>query len=281
MDGIAHEEGRMTGKARRLHRLFRLPGSRALVIPIDHVVSMGAVDGLDDLSAVVRCAAEGGATAVIGHRGGLGQAFDRLGMPLVERLALVLQLSGATNLSPEPTRHRLICSVDEAVRSGADAVSVQVNFGCRRETEMLGGLARVVRDAERVCLPVIVMAYVRDERGTIDLTPERVVHAARVAAELGADAIKVPFAGAEAIDWMTRIVPAPVLVAGGGKDNHATFMAVCREALAAGARGLCVGRNVFQSSDPMAVLADLHAMLCGDEAGTRVTSAVGRCWKDA
>ena len=46
-------------------------------------------------------------------------------------------------------------------------------------------------------------------------------------------------------------------------------------------RGLCVGRNVFQSSDPMAVLADLHAMLCGDEAGTRVTSAVGRCWKDA
>jgi DhnA family fructose-bisphosphate aldolase class Ia len=271
----------MSGKVIRLQRLFRLPGGRALMVPIDHALSMGAVPGLDDPSAVVRAAAEAGATGVIGHRGGLAEAVGRLGAPRVDGLALVLHLSAATTLSSEPARQEVVCTVEEAVRRGADAVSVQLNFGCGREAAMLRGLARVVRDADRFGLPVVVMAYARDARGTIDFTPERVVHAARAAAELGADAIKVPFAGAETIAAMARIIPVPLLVAGGGKATRAAVLGACHASLAAGARGLCVGRNVFQSADPTAILTELHDLVCGDGTPARIASARARWRRDA
>jgi DhnA family fructose-bisphosphate aldolase class Ia len=260
----------MNGKLLRLQRLLGAAHEPALLVPLDHTLSLGAVRGLDDLPAIVALVARCGATGVILHSGSLAHVVARGGGVLLGSLAVVLHLSGATTMSIEPARQQLLCGVEDAIRRGADAVSVQVNFGCRGEAEMLGGLAQVIREAERLGVPVLAMAYPRDDSGAMRADPMAVLHAARAVAEVGADVVKIPFCNSEAVSRCVRLVPVPVLVAGGPKGDEEELLGMCRQALEAGAHGLCVGRHVFQATNPESVLTALVRLVRrGPDAGTR------------
>jgi DhnA family fructose-bisphosphate aldolase class Ia len=253
----------VSGKFLRLRRILRPATGRALVLPLDHAVSTGVTPGLDDLRRVVRLGNAYGADAIVVHKGALRVLVRDREPALLDRLGVIVHLSGATSMSPRPVRKIPVCDVDEALELGADGVSVHVNFGCSDEGEMVRHMARVAHRAERHGVPLLVMAYVRNDRSVESVDPRDVVHAARVAEELGADLIKVSFPGMEGMEALAQGIHTPVLVAGGAKLPEAAFLNLVMRSVETGAAGVAAGRNVFEAEDAGALIAKLSSLVHG------------------
>jgi class I fructose-bisphosphate aldolase len=252
-----------TGKARRLARIFR--HGKSVLIPMDHGVSAGPLPGLGNMRRALAAVLAGGADAVVGHRL-LFRELDKLpaaapGGP-VEASAL-LHLSASTDLSPSPNRKALTASVEDALRLGADGVSIHVNIGDPDEASMLADFGRVARAAADWGMPLLAMLYARGPKIKNGFDPDIVAHCARIGAELGADAVKVLYTGdAQSFRRVTEGCAVPVLVAGGPQtDSPAGFFRMLGEALQAGAAGVSIGRNVFQHPRPERMAEALRALV--------------------
>ena len=153
----------------------------------------------------------------------------------------------------------------EAVQLGADLLSVQVNFGVSTEPEMLVELGRAADECRALGLPLLCMAYVKKANGG---TPDEIRHAARAAADLGADIVKTSYPGS--ISEFQRLVattPVPVLIGGGVRlDNEEEFLGIVRDSVRAGGGGICIGRNLFQRQ-PVEPLAHRIASLLHGTTG--------------
>lgn len=243
------------GKAIRMERLMNRNTGKCILLPLDHGVSVGPIDGLQDLPRTVDEAAEGGANAVIMHKGAARCGHRKGGRDI----GLILHLSSGTVLSPHPNRKTLTASVEDAIRYGADGVSIHVNLGDPDESRMLADFGSVCGAAEAWGMPLLAMVYGRGPNIPDSLDPELVAHCARVGAELGADMIKVPYTGDKA--GFRRVVEScgvPVLIAGGPRtESTEEFLRMVKDAIDAGAAGLSVGRNIFQHANPRALVAAL------------------------
>ena len=112
-------------------------------------------------------------------------------------------------------------------------------------------------------MPLLAMMYNRGAKVKSESDPGAVSHAARIAAELGADIVKVTYTGsAKSFRRVVEGCPIPVLIAGGEKadTDRAVFEAV-RGALDAGCAGVCMGRNAFQHRDPLGMMRAIGAMV--------------------
>ncbi|WP_149830937.1 2-amino-3,7-dideoxy-D-threo-hept-6-ulosonate synthase [Streptomyces tailanensis] len=249
----------LTGRSIRSARLSGHEDGRLLLVPLDHSVSDGPIAtaaGFDDL---IRDIVAGGADGVVVHKG-----RARLLAPhLFVSCSLVVHLSASTSLGPDSNAKVLVGDVEEAVRLGADAVSVHVNIGSDTEPEQLAALGTVAAACERWSMPLLAMVYPRGPRLTGPASPEQVAHVVNVAADLGADLVKTVFVGPP--DRMADVVaasPVPILVAGGpGGEQSLTDFA--RTALATGCQGLAVGRRVFSSPAPGQLVRDIADIVHG------------------
>ncbi len=247
------------GKRVRLERIFNRDTRRAIIVPMDHGVSVGPLDGITDMRETVSDMARGGADAVLMHKG-----LVRCGHRTAGRdLGLVVHLSASTSLSPLTNSKALVTSVEEAIRLGADGVSVHVNLGDENEREMLTQLGGVAQSAEAWGMPLLAMMYGRGPRIADGFDPEVVAHCARVGVELGADVVKVPYTGD--MDSFARVVECccvPVVIAGGPRlDSTRDFLTMVRDSLLAGGAGLSVGRNIFQHPRRVDLLAALRGIV--------------------
>ena len=171
----------MIGKEIRMERILDRVNRTTIIVPMDHGVSVGPVSGLTDMSQAVDEVALGGANAVVMHKGLVKSGHRRGG----NDLGLIVHLSGSTSLSPEPNAKALVCTVEEAIKLGADAVSVHVNLGNDAEKDMLTDLSTVARIANEWGMPLLAMIYPRGEKVHDEYDPELIKHAARIGAELG------------------------------------------------------------------------------------------------
>jgi len=242
----------MIGKEIRLERIMDREKQKTIIVPMDHGVSVGPVTGLTDMAHAVHEAAIGGANAVVMHKG-LVKSGHRRGGP---DLGLIVHLSGSTSLAPDPYAKTLVCTVEEAIKLGADAVSVHVNLGNNAEKDMLTDLSNVARISNEWGIPLLAMIYPRGERIKNEYDPEFIKHAARIGAELGADLVKVPYTGSpETFAKVVEGCGVPVVIAGGPKmDSDFDLLTMVKEAMEAGATGLSIGRNVFQHRSPSTML---------------------------
>lgn len=245
----------VAANAIRLRRLTRADGT-CIMVPLDHGISMGPAPGLSDPRAALTAAAQGGATCVTVHKG-----LVPLAAPFADRLGILLHLSASTDGAPDPNDKRLVATVQEAANLGCDGVSIHVNVGSLTEARQLEDAGKVSTTCGELGMPLLAMMYPRGPK-VPELAgpsgPALVAHAARLGAELGADLVKVPYC--QAFRDVVQGCPAPVLVAGGPKRERLQDLATdLKAARAAGARGLSVGRNVFQAPDPARALADLVA----------------------
>ncbi|HEX3012566.1 MAG TPA: fructose-bisphosphate aldolase, partial [Syntrophomonadaceae bacterium] len=153
-----------------------------------------------------------------------------------------------------------------AIRQGASAVSVHVNLGEKYEAEMLKDLGRVAEECDRWQIPLLAMMYVRDGKKESEYDPEKVGHAARIAEELGADLVKVNYTGTpQGFAEVCSSVKIPVLIAGGPKMRSSKeFLAAVSDAVSAGAAGVSIGRNIFQSSNPSKLVKNIRQILDGE-----------------
>ena len=233
-----------SGKTRRLRRIFR-DDARTVIIPMDHSVSMGHVQGLEDMSRIVNDVSQGEADAVLVHAG-VAKTVD------TKRLGLILHLSGATQLSSDPHWKTQVSTVKEALRLGADAVSVQINLGSEREQEMLDRFSRIIEECDDYGLPTLAMAYPRGPTIKNETDYDAVAHAARVGFEVGADIIQTNYTGdVESFHNVVDMVKVPVVVVGGPRvAGDKNVLQLIADSVSAGAAGVSIGRNVFQHSDP-------------------------------
>ena len=247
----------MTGKEVRLKRLFRHP-DKLLVVPLDHGVSVGPVTGLVGIEHTAAQVAKGGADAVVVHKG-----LARYVAPLATECELIVHLSASTDLAPDPNRKELVASPEFAARLGATAVSTHVNLGSPDESMMLKDLGTAAEECALLGIPLLAMMYVRDGKKDSEFDAKTVAHAARVAEELGADIVKVNYTGSiDSFREVTSGVKIPVIIAGGPKaKSTAALLKSVRDAMIAGARGVALGRNIFQHDDPQAMTAAVREVI--------------------
>src|SRR5688572_10886376 len=239
----------------RTARLAR--GGAWVMVRLDHGVSMGPLPGLEDPRAALRAAADGGATCVTMHKG-----LVPFAAPFADRLGVMLHLSASSDSAPDSQDKRIVATVEEALRMGCDGVSIHVNVGSATEARQLEEAGRVATACTEWGVPLVTMAYPRGPKVTNPHDPKLLAHAARLAAELGADAVKVPYSGSsETFRDVVQGCPVPVLVAGGPKKgDFKALLADLKGARKAGAAGASIGRNVFQHPDPKAAVAAVAAV---------------------
>ena len=236
-----------TGKAIRLERIMDRRTGRTVIVPMDHGMSLGPIKGLVDMSETVDRIAEGGANAVLGHIGLPLYGHRRYGRDI----GLIMHLSASTSLAPDPDCKVLITPVEDAIRMGADAVSVHINVGATTESAMLQTLGMTASRCREWGMPLLAMMYPRGAKATKEREAENIMIAARAAAEAGADIVKTSYTGnIDSFREVTRGCPVPVVVAGGPRmATSEELLQMISESMEAGAAGVAMGRNVFQAED--------------------------------
>ncbi len=249
----------MIGKDIRLERIINRNTGKAVIVPMDHGVSVGPIAGITNMKDAMSQVADGGANAVVVHKGIVACGHRGSGPDM----GLIIHLSGSTSLSPEPNAKTLVCTVEEAVRLGADAVSVHVNIGDDREKEMLADFGKVAKIASEWGMPLLAMIYPRGKKIQNEYDPVAVKHAARLGAELGADIVKVSYTGSP--DTFREVVEGchvPVIIAGGPKmESDQAILEMVKGAMEAGASGTSIGRNVFQHENPGRIVSALYKVV--------------------
>ena len=253
------------GKRIRIERIINRETGNTVIVPMDHGVSMGPIEGLRDMPRIINAVAEGGANAVVLHKGMVIHGHRGYG----KDIGLIVHLSGSTMLSPDPNEKVLVCSVEEAIRLGADAVSVHINIGSKTEAEQLKKLGMISKICAEWGMPLLAMMYPRGD-GINQFDEKAVALASRVGAELGADIVKTNFTGS--VESFRRVVegcPVPIVVAGGPKMKSVEdVLNMVRMAMDAGARGVAIGRNVFQAENPT-LMTKAIAMIVHENADVK------------
>jgi predicted phospho-2-dehydro-3-deoxyheptonate aldolase len=237
---------------------------------MDHGVTVGPIQGIENMQQIIDQLLKGGVDAVLVHKGIAKHVAT-------ENVGLIVMLSGMSNLSPNVNSKVQVCSVQEAIRLGADAVSVHVNVGAQDEDKMLRNLGKVADECEVYGMPLLAMMYPRGPKIQNEHAPELVAHAARIGAELGADIIKANFTGStETFKTVVESCPVPVVIAGGPKckTSEEVLQTTC-DAIMAGAAGLSIGRNVFQHENPALMVKALAAIVHDGASVEQVLKILG------
>jgi fructose-bisphosphate aldolase / 2-amino-3,7-dideoxy-D-threo-hept-6-ulosonate synthase len=258
-----------TGKTRRLKRIMQ-QDNRTVIVPMDHGVTVGPIAGIENMQAITDKLVKGNADAILVHKG-IAKRIDTGGA------GLIVMLSGASNLSPNPNCKVQVCSVQEAIRIGADGVSVHINIGAQDEDKMLQTLGKVAEDCEFFGMPLLAMMYPRGPKIVSEHAPEVVAHAARIGSELGADIIKTNYTGTvDSFKGVIESCPVPVVIAGGPKcKSLSEVLQTTFDALQAGAAGLSIGRNVFQCQDPTKITKALSSIVHQDATVAQAQKILG------
>lgn len=245
----------MRGKEVRLSRI--LENGKALIIPMDHGITIGPVQGLLDMSSIIQKVVNGGATAILLHKG-IFRTLEE-----APNCGMILHISASTKLSDTPNWKVIVGSIEESVRLGVDAISIHVNLGSKHEAQMLESFGTISDACDKWQIPLISMVYPRGINIKDPYDPEVVAHAARAGAELGADIIKTNYTGSyESFKTVVEGCPIPVVIAGGPKvDTDREFLQNVSDAMHAGAIGVAAGRNVFQHEDPTKMVAALAKII--------------------
>lgn len=249
----------LLGKKIRLERIMNRLTGKTIIVPLDHGVTVGPIEGLINLAEAVNQIAEGGANAVLGH----------LGLPLYghrksgKDIGLILHLSASTALAPDPNSKVIVNSVRRAIKMGADAVSIHINIGADDEKEMLYDFGQIGEECMEWGMPLIAMMYPRGKKIQKENDLSVVKHAARVGAELGADLIKTNYTGSpESFSEVVKSCPAPVIIAGGEKmETDDELLQVVYDSIIAGGAGISIGRNIFQHKNPCAIVKAIASIV--------------------
>jgi DhnA family fructose-bisphosphate aldolase class Ia len=242
------------GKQRRFNRLFASDG-KTVIAALDHgIAGIAPLAGLQEPGRLISSIAAAGVDALIVTPGivrGFAANFARAG--------IILRVDcGPTALTGEWAGTKPVVSVEEALCLGADAVVAMGIVGAPGETRSLHALTALAAACDRWGV-VLVAEMLPGGFDASDTSSEQIAVAARVGAEVGADVIKIRYSGStESFRTVTSACYVPVVMLGGSKQSLQQLRTSTCDALTAGAKGVAVGRNIWQADDPGHVVAMLR-----------------------
>jgi fructose-bisphosphate aldolase/2-amino-3,7-dideoxy-D-threo-hept-6-ulosonate synthase len=242
----------MIGKKIRMERIIGRKTKRTVIAPMDHGVTIGPIKGIVNISETINSIRNGGANAILMHKGIVTQGHRGYGTDI----GLIIHLSASTSLSPDPNNKVLVTSVEKAIQLGADAVSVHVNIGSKTEPKMLKELGQISETCSQWGIPLLAMMYPRGEKVKNENDVELVKHAARVGSELDVDIVKTNYTGdPESFEEVVEGSLVPVVIAGGPKVNtDGDLLKMAKDSIDVGGAGVAFGRNIFQAKDPEKII---------------------------
>jgi putative autoinducer-2 (AI-2) aldolase len=239
------------GMQSRLARVFRPESGRTVMLAIDHGYFQGPTTGLErvDLSIVPLLPY---ADALMTTRG-----MVRSTIPPASRTPIVLRASGGPSILKDLSDEQIAVSMEDAARINASAVAVQVFIGGEYETQSVRNMTRLVDAGQRYGIPVLAVTAVGKEL-TRDARYLRL--ATRICAELGAHFVKTYYCEKD-FDTVAAACPVPLVMAGGKKLPERDALIMAYHAVENGAAGVDMGRNIFQSDTPQAMIRAVGAVV--------------------
>jgi len=242
-----------------------LSGNRSVLLAYDQGLEHGPTDLNQvnyDPAFIMKLADEGRFNGIIFQKGIAEKYYTG-------KVPLILKVNGKTQLPKGEPIARQNCSVNRAAELGAKAVGYTIYLGSEHESAMLEEFGRIQEEAHAQNLAAIAWIYPRGAAIKNDTAPEVVAYAARAGLEAGADAVKIKYTGdVETFRWAVKCAgKTKVFMSGGPKAaSEIDFLKQVRGALDAGATGLAVGRNVWQSSDPIKMALTLRRLIIEDKS---------------
>jgi len=232
------------GLQNRLSRIFRPSSGRTVMLAIDHGYFQGPTTGLERVDVDI--------VPLVPHADALmlTRGILRSCIPSSSRAGIVLRASGGPSILKELSDEEIAVDIEDAIRLGVAAVAVQVYIGGVFETRTVQNMTRLVDLGNRYGVPVLAVTAVGKEM-VRDARYLRL--ACRICAELGAHIVKTYFCP-EGFETVTASCPVPVVMAGGKKLPELEALTMAANAIAQGASGVDMGRNIFQSDAPIAMI---------------------------
>ncbi len=241
------------GLENRIRRMFPAASGNSVMLAVDHGYFMGPTRRLENAKATI--------APLLPHADALAltRGILRSSVPPTSTTPIVLRVSGGATILKEDLSHEdVTTSIRDAVRLNVSAVALSVFVGSPHEHESLVHLSKLIDDGEEYGMPVLAITAVGKELEKRDA--RYLALACRVSAELGAHLVKTYYC--EGFDKVVEGCPVPIVVAGGPKlDGEKAALELAHDAIAAGARGIDMGRNIWQSEHPVAMLLALRAIV--------------------
>jgi len=248
----------MNGMEARLRRIIRKETGRSLVVAVDHGMALGPMTGIVDLKTTIsQLDATNTIDAWLITKGMYTYAFEPAGSP-----GVIMRASGAATIAgPDLTHEGITSSVKEALCLGADAVAVSAFIGSDFEHQTLVDTAMMANECRKWNVPLLGVMGLGKTNEEKKKDPKFIALGARVGAEHGADIIKTYYTETD-FDKVVAGCPVPVMIAGGPKcETDLDTLNMIHGALQNGARGIVMGRNVWQSPHPAALLAAVEGLI--------------------
>ena len=235
---------------RRLSRIFK-PDGKTVIIAMDHGAGLSVNPALDDMEGVLSAIIKGGADAILTTYGIATRYED-----ILKDIGLILRMDGGSSiLSPVEENSRLLYTVEDAVKLGADAMACMGFPGAPYEYDSMKNVAELASKGREWGIPLVAEMLPGGFNPAVENSVANLTLAARTGCEYGASVIKTSFNGtAEEYKAVIRAAYQPVVVLGGEKVKDLSSLFVALEgAMEAGAAGVAIGRNVWKHKDPEAV----------------------------
>jgi len=238
------------GLSNRLGRIFKPPRGRTVMLAVDHGYFLGPTAGLEEPAKTIAPLLPY-ADSLMLTRGVL-----RTSVPAEADVPIVLRVSGGASILRELSHEGLTVAIDDAVRLNASAVTLSIFVGAEGERESLLNLAKLVDAGQAHGIPVLAVTAVGKE---MTRDSRYLGLCCRIAAEIGAHAVKTYYC--DGFDAVVRATPVPVVVAGGKKTPERDALRLAWNAVGAGAAGVDMGRNIFQSDCPVGMIRAVRAVV--------------------
>lgn len=239
------------GMKNRLARIIKPKDGHTVMLAVDHGYFMGPTTGLEQLDKMVNPLLPYADTLML-TRGALRNYID----PNTD-IPIVLRVSGGTSIIGKELLHEgIVVSMDDAIRLNVAGVAFSIMVGADFERDTLLGFTQVIDEAERYGIPVVAVTAVGKE---MKKDARYLSLASRMAAELGAHIVKTYYC--ENFERVVETCPVPIVIAGGKKQPERDAIQMAYDALQAGAIGVDMGRNIFQSSSPVAMIKAVRAIV--------------------
>ena len=228
--------------------------NKALYLAYDQGLEHGPEGDFDDKNInpqyIIDIAKKGKYNGIIFHKG-IAEKYNK--EIKKSKVPLILKLNGKTRLTNGEPLSAQIATVDEAIKLGAKAVGFTIYIGSKHEARMLHEFEKIQRKAYSKGIPVIVWIYPRGSGIKGRKETELMAYAARVGLEIGADIIKIhPVGELKDLRWAVKSAgKAKLVAAGGSKKSEEDFLKQVKDYITSGFSGLAVGRNVWQSKNPL------------------------------